>query len=300
MAKKQKHKILILLGPTSSGKTSLAIHLAKHFDGEVISADSRQVYKGLNLGTGKVTKREMAGVPHHLLDVQSPKRTFSASDFKAYARKAITDIISRNKLPIVAGGTGFYTETLAGNVTLPEVPPNEKLRAALEQKSTAQLFALLKQLDPHRAKTIEPDHKRRLIRAIEIAKALGSVPPTKRGDTPYDILWIGIDLPDSILKEKIHMRLKERIRQGMLAEGKKLHAQGLSYKRMEALGLEYRYLALFLKGKLTREEFEAQLENAIWKYVKRQRRWFRRNKDIQWFVPKKVREIEKKVKKFLT
>src|SRR5580693_2616583 len=128
-------KVLVIVGPTASGKSALAVALAKKFKGEIISADSRQVYRGLNIGTGKITKREMRGVPHHLLDVVSPKKIFTAHDFVTHARRAISNIAKRGKLPIIAGGTGFYIDALVGRIVLPDVPVDEKLRARLEKKS---------------------------------------------------------------------------------------------------------------------------------------------------------------------
>lgn len=179
-------KILVILGPTSTGKTALSIRLAKRLNGEVISADSRQVYKGLDIGSGKVTKREMKGVPHHLLDIANPKNVFSADDFVKAGRAAVADIISRGKLPLVVGGTGFYIDALLGTIPLPDVAPNPKLRKTLSGKELAWLQARLKRLDPARAKTIDMKNPVRLIRAIEIATALGKVPAPlrKRCTTP--------------------------------------------------------------------------------------------------------------------
>ena len=279
-------KVIAIVGPTASGKSSLGIYLAQKLNGEIISADSRQVYKGLNIGTGKVTKKEMAGVPHHLLSVASPKKQFTVDDFVKKAEAAIKTTKIASLLPIVVGGTGLYIDMLLGRMAYPNVPPNQVLRTKLEQKTTKQLFAQLQKLDPRRAANIEPDHKRRLIRAIEIAKAVGRSPSksqiTNLTNNKYDILWIGLKPEDKKLKQNIRMRLFARIRTGMIAEAKKLHAAGLSYKRMEALGLEYRYLSLFLQNNITKQEFEAQLECAIWQYAKRQMRWFKRNKDIHW------------------
>jgi len=278
-----KQKVLVIVGPTSSGKSALAVGLARKFNGEVISADSRQVYRDLNIGTGKITKHEMRGVLHHLLDVASPKRKFSADDYVRHARAAIRGIASRGKLPIVAGGTGFYIDALAGRIVLPNVPPNKKLRARLEKKSAAQLYALLKKKDPRRAKAIEPHHKRRLIRALEIAAALGSVPMMEIRSPSFDMLWVGITPPMKELEKKIVVRLFARIRQGMVAEAKRLHAHGLSYKRMEELGLEYRSLARHLLGAITRAQMIEELNRAIRKYAIRQMRYWKRNNDIRWF-----------------
>jgi tRNA dimethylallyltransferase len=295
-----KPRVIAVVGPTSSGKTALGIYLAQKLGGEVISADSRQVYKGLNLGTGKVTKKEMAGVPHHLLDVASPKKVFSASDFKKLGEKAITMIYHSGKIPIVVGGTGLYADVLLGRMVLPEVPPNEKLRAQLGKKSTTQLFALLKKKDPERAANIEPTHHRRLVRALEIAEALGKSPAkagAMNGQEKYEVLWIGLNPGMEKLQKNISKRLRARLKAGMLAEAKRLHTEGLSYKRMEALGLEYRSMAEYLQGKTTKEEMVAGLDRAIAHYAKRQLRWFKRNQNIKWVKGKA--EALKLSKKFI-
>ncbi|MBI5457356.1 tRNA (adenosine(37)-N6)-dimethylallyltransferase MiaA [Candidatus Kaiserbacteria bacterium] len=298
MAKKQK--VLVIVGPTSSGKSALAVALARRLDGEVISADSRQVYRGLDIGTGKITKREKRGIPHYLLDEVSPRRIFTADDFVRRGCVAIADISSRGKLPIVAGGTGFYIDALVGRILLPNVPPNKKLRAQLEEKPASQLFTLLKKKDPRRAKTIEPQHKRRLIRALEVVSALGKVPMIDlQNQSSFDPLWLGITLQSKVLERKIRMRLRERMRQGMVAEARRLHAGGLSYKRMEELGLEYRSLARLLQGTITRGQMIDELNRAISKYAIRQLRYWKRNKDIRWFMPSKTATIEKAVRVWL-
>jgi len=282
-------KILIVVGPTASGKSSLAVQLARALCGEIVSADSRQVYKGLNIGTGKVTKKEMDGVPHHLLDVCSPKSFFSAGDYAKQARSVIADIGLRGKLPIIVGGTGFYIDALIGRIPLPDVPPNAKLRTMLSKKSTAQLFALLGKRDPSRAASMdtpsERNNKVRLIRALEIAHSLGKVPIMEVGP-PYDALWVGIVPNDKALRENINTRLTQRISAGMIREAQKLHKAGLSYKRMEELGLEYRSLAKLLQKKITRVEFANGLERDIWRYARKQIGYWKRNKNIKWFDPK--------------
>ena len=284
-------KIIALVGPTASGKSSLGIFLAQKLGGEIISADSRQVYRGLDIGTGKVTKKEMARIPHYLLDIISPKKTFTASDFVEQGEKAIKKILDHQNLPLVVGGTGLYADALLGRVNFPSVPPNPLLRARLEKKSVQELFALLKKKDSGRAETIEPKHKRRLVRALEIAEA------TKKNDAhkvkkieinpfTYDVLWLGLNPSKEKLHKNIHIRLHSRIQGGMLAEAKRLHAQGLSYKRMEGLGLEYRSLARCLKKEISPIEMEEELEHAIQKYAKRQMRWFKRNPEIHWIKNK--------------
>lgn len=293
-----KPKVLVILGPTSSGKSALAVELARKFDGEVISADSRQVYRGLTIGTGKITKKEMEGVPHHLLDVASPKRKFSADDYIKRARAAIRDISSRGKLPIVAGGTGFYIDALVGRIALPNVPPNPAFRARNNKYATAHLLFLLKKIDPERTQTIEPNNKRRIIRALEIAHALGKN-PTPKTTLEYDVLWVGITPPLKELEKKISLRLLARMRQGMVAEAKRLHAEGLSYKRMDELGLEYRSLARLLQGVITREQMIEELNRAIRKYAKRQITYWKRNKDILWFKDARAARMQKTIQTWL-
>lgn len=291
-------RILVILGPTASGKSALAVNLAKKYNGEIISADSRQVYKGLNIGSGKITKKEMKGVPHHLLDVVSPKKVFSVQDFKNQAQKIIKIILDKKKVPIICGGTGFYIQTLVDNITLPEVPPNPALRKKLKNKSPLELFKILIELDHVRASTIDTKNPVRLIRAIEIAKALGKVPEI-HSDNLYNSLQIGIKTDEKILKKKIHTRLLTRIKKGMIKEAEKLHKEGVSWKRMEDLGLEYRYMARFLQNKITKQEMIQQLESEIWKYAKRQKTWFKKDTRIKWFGLDEQKKIEKEIERFL-
>ena len=214
-----KIPLLVIVGPTASGKSDLAVRLAKKNGGEVISADSRQVYKGLDIGTGKITHEEMQGVPHHLLDVADPRERFTTMDWKKLAEEAIVDIHARGKLPIICGGTGFYISTLIDDLGFPDVKANPEEQKRLEAQTPEALLAELTQLDPHRAASIDPKNKRRLARAIVIARALGSVPAITHGaDTTatggknntsekYDVTMIGVSLPDSELRRRIHARL---------------------------------------------------------------------------------------------
>jgi tRNA dimethylallyltransferase len=295
-------KVLVIVGPTASGKSALGVELARRFNGEVISADSRQVYRGLDIGTGKITKREMKGIPHHLLDVASPRKAFSAGDFAKMAQAAIREIARRGKLPIVVGGTGFYIDALFGRITLPEVAPDAKLRARLSRKTAPQLFAMLKKADPRRAKAMdtpsERNNKVRLIRALEIAAARGSTTTHPRGPLGYEALWIGVERGDAELRTRINKRLKERLKKGMVKEAVRLHAEGLSYKRMRELGLEYRSLARFLQKEITREQLETELRGDIRRYARKQRSYWKRNKDIRWFDPKQTKKIAMTVAKW--
>ncbi len=280
-----KPRLLVILGPTATGKSDLAVKLAKKLKGEIISADSRQVYKGLDIGTGKINKKEMRGVPHHLLDVADPRKQFSVAKFQELGQKTINEILKRKKVPILVGGTGFYIEALVDGMILPEVKPDLQLRKRLNKKTAAQLLSQLKKLDPVRAENIDPKNSRRIIRAIEIATALGKVPKIKKVEGKYKPTFIGLNFPAQELRERIHRRLIKRIKQGMITEAKRLHSQGLSWKRMNELGLEYKYLALHLQGKLTKEEMIEKLSTEIWRYAKRQITWFKRDKRIKWFNP---------------
>src|SRR3989344_1253279 len=282
-------KIVVILGPTATGNSDLAVKLAKRFNGEIISADSRQVYKGLDIGTGKITRAEMRGVPHHLLDVINPRRQFSVSQYEQSANKMIEKILFRGKLPIVCGGTGFYIQTITEGLALPPVPPNEKLRKQLANKTTLQLFTILRKLDPARAAAIDSNNPRRLVRAIEIAKNVGGISALKK-NPKYKSIKIGLSLSHEKLKSRIRARLKKRIETGMIAEARKLHAKSLSWKRMEELGLEYRYLSRYLRRQISKDGMTHLLEKEIWRYAKRQMTWFKRDKEIKWFVPPLSRE----------
>lgn len=292
-------KILVILGPTATGKSDLAVQIAKKYNGEIISADSRQVYRGLNIGTGKITKKEMLGIPHYMINVTTAKKVFSVSNWQKQTKTIIKDIVSRGKLPIICGGTGFYIQSIVDDIVLPEVPPNKKLRKKLDGKSLAELQTILMKLDPERLKNVDTKNPVRLIRAIEIATELGSVPKIKKNKSQYEFLQIGLTLPDDELKTRIHNRLISRVKGGMVKEAQNLHQKGLSWKKMWALGLEYRYMALYLQDKLTKKEFLEKLETEIWHYAKRQITWFKRDKKIKWHNPRNMKNIEKDVKEFL-
>lgn len=291
-------KILTILGPTAVGKSDLAVDLAIKYNGEVISADSRQVYRDLNIGTGKITNEEMRGVPHHLLDIADPTESFSASTWKSGAEEAIQDILQREKLPILCGGTGQYIESIVDNITFPEVPPNTALREELSHKNNEALFSILKKLDRKRAELVDGNNPRRLIRSIEIATALGEVPQLK-ADPIFNTLQIGLALPRKELREKIRIRLENRLDNGLIEEVENLYKKGLSFERMEELGLEYRYVAKYLQQELSFDEMKEKLFTEITRYAKRQMTWFKRDSRIYWFSPDQKEEIFVEVEKFL-
>lgn len=291
-------KIIVILGPTASGKSDLVVEIALKFGGEVVSVDSRQVYRGLDIATGKITVAEMRGIPHHLLDVADPREQYSVSHFKRDAEKAIHDILSRGKLPILCGGTGLYIQAIVDNVLPPEIAPNKELRKKLDTKSTDELFTMLQKLDPKRAETIDAKNPRRLVRAIEIANRLGIVPKLADAPPKYEVLQIGIQTDKDAIRARIETRLEKRLGEGMIEEAVELYKNGLSFERMDELGLEYRYLAKYLQGKITREEMKNELATKIRQYAKRQMTWFKRDMRIFWFPLDRKPEIFTKVEEF--
>lgn len=281
MTEKTLPTVIAVVGPTAIGKTSLGIALAKKLGGEVISGDSRQVYRGLTIGTGKVTAGEMEGVPHYLIDVADLEVQFTAHEYVHRGREAISDIFSRGKTPIIVGGTGMYIDALVGRIALARVEPNKELRKELEVLPLENLQDKLRELDPERFKTIDTKNPRRLVRAIEIAMTEHS--ETEPVEPLYNVRWIGLALPREELQKRIVNRLHQRLAEGMLEEAVNLHAHGLSYERMEELGLEYRYMARHLQGRISFDEMIQALELEIYKYSKRQMTWFKKNKEIEWF-----------------
>jgi tRNA dimethylallyltransferase len=296
----QKQKVIVIVGQTASGKSALGVEIARAVEGEIISADSRQVYRGCDIGTGKITRRDMKGVPHHLIDVVSPRKAFTAAQFRERGRGIITDIGKRGKVPIIAGGTGFYIDTLLFDDELPAAAPDSALRAFLEKKTAAELFARLSDSDPERAASIDRHNKRRLIRALEIAETLGSVPKrATRRSSQYDILWIGIRLPDEVLRERIHSRNADMITKGLVAEVKRLKESRISDKRIHELGFEYRFALDYIKKEIDRETMLERMNTKTWHYAKRQKTWFQRNANIQWFAPRDTVHIMAAVWSFL-
>ena len=290
-------KLIVILGPTASGKSELAIKIAKKFNGEIVSADSRQVYKDMDIGTGKITRKEMQGVPHHLLYVASLKRRFTVVQYRKLALKAINKILKKGKVPILCGGTGFYIQAVVDGIVIPEIPPDWKLRKELEKKTAEELFRELKKLDPQRAKTIESKNKRRLIRALEIVKKIGRVPIFKKEPLPHPILMIGIKKEKKELNSLIKKRFLKWLKMGLIAEVKKLKKSGLSWKRIEDFGIHYRVIAQYLQNKISYKEMIESSLRELQNYAKRQMTWWKSDKRIHWVNNR--RETEKLVKEFL-
>jgi tRNA dimethylallyltransferase len=241
----------------------------------------------------------MQGIPHHLLDVTDPMVVYSASDFVKDANAAITDIISRSNVPLIAGGTFFYIELLRGNMSPAPVAPDQTYRDSLQDFSTAELFTQLQERDPRRAAIIDADNRHRLIRALEIINTLGVVPPVSKVESNYDWLVLGVDVEKEVFHKNIHDRLYERLDQGLIEEVSGLLAQGVSAQRLEDLGLEYRYVSKFLQGELTKDEMIPLLETKIKQYAKRQMTWLKRDTDIVWVDPRDKTAIYDQINQFL-
>lgn len=284
-------KIIAIIGTTATGKSDLAVYLAKQFNGEIISADSRQVYKGMDIGTGKISIKEMRGIKHHMLNVASPRNaSFNVLKFKNASSKIIADIFKRGKIPIIAGGTGFWIDALLFDQNFPDVKPNSELRRKLENFTEEKLFKILESMDAEWAQKIDKKNKRRLIRAIEIAKSGLKFKDIQNQNAPkWQTLFIGLELPKELLEQKIYQRMQKRFAQGMTKEVQNLHKHGVSWKTLENFGLEYKFISQYLRQKIKSDPNEnAELKmrqllfTAIKNYAKRQKTWFKKNKNIIW------------------
>lgn len=283
--------IYIVVGPTSSGKSDYAVNLALKIKGEIVSADSRQVYKELNLLSGKITELEMKGVPHHMLSIVSVTDEYSAELFANDAQKIILGILARGRTPIICGGTGFYIEALVSklnDIHLPKVTPNPNFREKISKLTNEELFKIIDKKDPDRALTIDKNNRVRLVRALEIIEALGKVPKQLvQGSTlhksEYNFIWVGLDFSNEKLKERIITRVKIRIQEGMLDEAKNVY-KIIGPKKMKLLGLECKYTAQYIEAEFDIFGLVEILSTKIWQYAKRQRTWFKKNKSIEWVV----------------
>ncbi len=282
-------QILCVAGPTASGKSSRAVEEALVRGGEIISVDSRQVYRGLDIGTEKITHEEMRGVPHHLIDIRDPRDAYSAGDFVKDATRLIKDISARKKLPILAGGTHFYFDALLRGLPT-DVDANPALRAELERLSSEELYARVEAADKRRAIELDPQNRRRLIRALEIIETRGVVPPRAQnddGEPRYTVEWIVIDPPCEELREKIDARLASAIARGLIDEVRRVREE-VGDARLNELGLEYRVTGEFLRSNVDLAVSPpsqlggetAKLLNALsaklWQYARRQKAWLRK------------------------
>jgi len=279
------NKVLVVLGPTASGKSDFAVELAKKVDGEVISADSRQIYRGLDIGTGKITENEMKGIRHHMIGIIDIEESFSVAEYQKRAIPILEDILARGKTPIICGGTGQYIDALIYTNTFPHIPPNEALRTELEQHTTDVLFSSLEKKDPSRAKTIDRHNRVRLIRALEIIESYGKVPPQGTNTLRYKTEIYILSPSKELLRERIARRLEKRLAEGMLKEGEKLLTCSLSEKKIASLGLEYIHMNNYLTGACSYNEMKEKLTTKIWQYAKRQMTWNKKYSSNSILVP---------------
>ena len=288
-------KVIFITGATASGKSEIAIWLALKINGEIINADSRQVYKYLNIGSGKISEKERKIVKHYLLDIAHPKRSYSLGKWLKDVDEVIKKIYRKNKIPIICGGTILYLKALKEGWVLPNVKPNYKLRKELEKFSTNELYEILLKLDPERAKTIQKENKRRLIRAIEIATFLGKVPSLKK-EPKYEILVVAPYVDFRRLERKIYKRLIKRVK-GIIQEIKKLRKLGLSLERIISFGLEYRWFGKYVKGEIDLKTAIEKCYKDIRRFAKKQINELKKLNYVYWFKNKK--ELLKIVKNFL-
>lgn len=291
--KKAKIKVLAIAGPTATGKTSLAINLARKFSGEIVSADSRQVYKGMDIGTAKDLASYRSGgkeVRYHLIDLVSAKTKFNLSKYQSLANKAISEISSRANLPILVGGTGLYLQAVLDNYNLAKQKPNLELRKDLTSLNAQELFEKLKNLSPNFAKRLnnsDRNNARYLIRYIELLESQGNKDFLNKKEALYEHLIIALDQEDELLKARINKRIIDRLeKEDMLAEVKSLHKSGVPWTRLISFGLEYKYLTYYLQKKISYQEMIDKLNSATWRFVRQQRAWLRRwqkqGQEIHW------------------
>jgi len=280
-------KLVVVLGTNASGKSDLGVRLAGHFGGEIVSADSRQVYRGLDLGSGKITPAQAAAVKHHLIDVADVSEYYSLAQYQRAAYNAIDSIALAGKMPFLVGGTGLYVSAIVEGYQLVDVPPNDPLRTELESLPLPQLVERLENTDPAAAGRIDRSNRRRLIRAIEVAAAGHGHAAAHEKSPRYNCLQLGLTWPREILVERIEKRLRERLAGGMIEEVAELRSRGVSDVRLEKLGLEYRYVARYLRRELrTLDDLRTQLGIAIRQFAKEQLTWFKRDGRIIWLDPR--------------
>ena len=272
-------KVVAVVGTNASGKSALGVKLARALDAEIISADSRQVFRGLDLGSGKITPQEMEGVPHHMIDVREPGEFFSMADFQRMAYAQIGEILGRGRLPMIVGGTGLYVDSVLDGYLLSDQEPDLAYRAELEERSTPELYAMLLRLRPDAQ--VEKNNRNRVMRMLERLHDGDDATPGKQAR--YRSLRLGVSWPRDVLRERIDERIRMRLAQGMIEEVQGLLNSGVSPSFLLGLGLEYRFITRYLTGEIPdKDDMLAQLAQAIRKFAKRQMTWFRRNPDIVW------------------
>lgn len=284
-----KQPLVVIVGPTAVGKTKTSIELAKQFNGEIISGDSMQIYRGMDIGTAKITKDEMQGIKHHLVDIKDPDESFSVAEFQSLVKHAIQEISKKNKLPILVGGTGLYVQSVIYDYQFNDADKDEQYRNELEQiaieNGEQYLYAQLQRIDPEAAKSIHPNNVRRVIRALEVYHVT-SIPFSKwqkqKEESPYNLIVIGLEMERELLYNRINQRVDEMIHKGLIEEVKKFHDAKLrDCQSLQAIGYKEIYAAL--DGETSMEEAIALLKRNSRRYAKRQFTWFKNKMEVQWF-----------------
>jgi len=298
-----KPRLIVIGGPTASGKTAASVRLCQMIDGEVVSADSMQIYRGMDIGTAKPAQHEMCGIPHHLLSIANPDEKYSAAAYRELANQSIAQIYARGKQPVVCGGTGLYIDALTKPMSFAEHVGNDELRAkltALSETMTGkiQLHAMLEEVDPESAARLHINDVRRVIRAIEVYRLTGRtisqqarMDQERTGD--YDVIMFALNWPRDILYDRINRRVDEMIRQGLIEEVRSLLQQGLSEGTTAMQALGYKEIVAALRGKITMQDAIEAIKQGSRRYAKRQLTWFRRDERVHWIDPcgKTVNEI---------
>ena len=289
----KKIPLVVVAGPTASGKTAAAIHICKKFDGEVVSADSMQIYKYLSVGTAKPDEAEKEGIPHHLMDFLEPSQPFSVAEYVQLAKEAIADIHSRGKLPVLVGGTGLYIDSLVSNIQFSDSDSDPKLREQLHQyaseKGNEALWKLLEEKDPQAAADIHPNNVGRVVRAIEMIETTGKtkteqLEESRREPSPYHVLYLALNYRDrQTLYDRINLRVHIMLEQGLEQEAYWLQEHGYAPTAAQAIG--YKEMFGYLNGEETLEQAIEKIQQGSRRYAKRQLTWFRRNEAVQWLYP---------------
>jgi len=273
---KQNNKIIVVLGSTATGKSDLAVQIAKKFNGEIISSDSRQIYKKLNIGSNKITKKEQRGIKHHLLDIAEPNEEFTLYDWQKKCFQTINKILKKKKLPIIAGGTGLYISSILQNYQIPKA--NSQLRKELNKKSLKELTEKLKEVDKHSFKKIDTKNKRKVIRALEYSLSFNNslIKEQKTTECPYEYLVLGLDMPREILYKKINKRVNQMMKIGLLREVKKINKKYKDNNYPSLSGIGYKEIIMYLNKKIDLLEAIELIKKNTRNYAKRQKTWFRR------------------------
>lgn len=297
-----KQKLLVIIGPTAVGKTKLSIELAKQYNGEIISGDSMQIYRGMDIGTAKITKDEMEGIPHHLIDIKEPDENFSVAEFQTLVRAMIEEIAKKGKLPIIAGGTGLYIQSVIYDYQFSDVSGDEQFRLQLEERAkeigNEALYKELIEVDPESASQIHPNNVRRVIRALEIYHLTGKTrhefQKSQEPDLLYDTALVGLTMERDKLYDRINSRVNLMVEQGLLEEVKRLYHQGIrDCQSIQAIG--YKEIYEYLDGKVSYEDAIEALKQNSRRYAKRQLTWFRNKMDVKWFDMTDVNHFTKKI-----